>query len=376
MKLFVNCGIFLLNLIYGLLKCLPQQEKILYISRQMNVAPIDFILIKAEMEKEYPCYKNVILTKTLGNGVGEKIRYIFHMLRQMYHLATAKIVLLDTYCIAVSVLKHRDTLTIIQMWHALGALKKFGYSILDKPEGRSAKIAACMKMHNNYSYVFTSSEYCRQYYSEAFRQPLEKIKVFPLPRIDIILNKDYQDKICEKIYKSYPRLKKEGKKVIVYAPTFRKRKEEFKKGVQALLEKIDYTKYELIIKLHPIEQLLFSEEHIIFDDQYSSYEMFLVADYIITDYSAVIFEGMLFQKPIFLYAFDYDTYNKDREFYVDYLEFFKGIVFRDSESLLESIDVNDIHQDINDRVISKMIKEKSESYTKDICNFLIEECIK
>ena len=365
-----------LNGIYSIFKLFPVKKKITYISRQSNVLPVDFDLVIREMKRRHPEYQQVTLIKMIGKSLPEKIGYCFHMFRQMYHIATSEMVVLDTYCIAVSVLHQRKSLVVIQMWHALGALKKFGYSILDKPEGRSAKIAACMKMHNNYSYVFTSSEYCRQYYSEAFRQPLKKIKVFPLPRIDIILNKDYQDKICEKIYKSYPRLKKEGKKVIVYAPTFRKRKEEFKKGVQALLEKIDYTKYELIIKLHPIEQLLFSEEHIIFDDQYSSYEMFLVADYIITDYSAVIFEGMLFQKPIFLYAFDYDTYNKDREFYVDYLEFFKGIVFRDSESLLESIDVNDIHQDINDRVISKMIKEKSESYTKDICNFLIEECIK
>ena len=57
------------------------------------------------------------------------------MLRQMYHAATSEIVVLDTYCIIISLLKQRKSLKVIQMWHALGAMKKFGYSILDKGEG-------------------------------------------------------------------------------------------------------------------------------------------------------------------------------------------------------------------------------------------------
>ena len=41
----------------------------------------------------------------------------------MYHLATSRACIVDTYIIPVSILKHRDELIIIQIWHALGAIK-------------------------------------------------------------------------------------------------------------------------------------------------------------------------------------------------------------------------------------------------------------
>ena len=123
------------------------EKKIVYISRELDKPPVDFLLLKADIEKRYPDYKNVILCKTLKKGIVSKFKYILHMFRQMYHIATAQAVILDTYCIAVSILRHRKSLLIIQMWHALGALKKFGYSIVDKPEGTSKKIAKALKMH-------------------------------------------------------------------------------------------------------------------------------------------------------------------------------------------------------------------------------------
>ena len=48
----------------------------------------------------------------------------------MYYLATSKVCVLDGYCIPASILKHKKKLKIIQIWHASGAIKKFGYQIL------------------------------------------------------------------------------------------------------------------------------------------------------------------------------------------------------------------------------------------------------
>ena len=69
------------------------------------------------------------------------------MIKQMYHIATSRVVILDSYCIVISILKHKKKLTIIQMWHAMGAFKKFGYSIIGKSEGTSKKIIDLMRMH-------------------------------------------------------------------------------------------------------------------------------------------------------------------------------------------------------------------------------------
>ena len=53
----------------------------------------------------------------------------------------------------------------------------------------------------------------------------------------------------EKIYKTYPNLRK--KKNILYVPTFRMNA-KMQEKVQDLIAKIDLTKYNLIVKLHPL----------------------------------------------------------------------------------------------------------------------------
>ena len=65
------------------------------------------------------------------------IGYIPVLLGQMAAIASSKAVVIDTYCIAVSLLKQRKETEIIQIWHALGALKRFGRSIAgNRGEGK------------------------------------------------------------------------------------------------------------------------------------------------------------------------------------------------------------------------------------------------
>ena len=49
----------------------------------------------------------------------------------MYHLATASVCVLDAYWPAISLLHHKKSLTVIQMWHALGKIKPVSYTHLD-----------------------------------------------------------------------------------------------------------------------------------------------------------------------------------------------------------------------------------------------------
>ncbi|MFR3386223.1 MAG: CDP-glycerol glycerophosphotransferase family protein [Lachnospiraceae bacterium] len=74
--------------------------------------------------------------------------------------ATSKVVILDGYCILASVLNHKKDLRIVQMWHAMGALKKFGYAALGNEEGKNPEISKILQMHRNYDYVICSSENC------------------------------------------------------------------------------------------------------------------------------------------------------------------------------------------------------------------------
>ena len=45
--------------------------------------------------------------------------------------------------------------------------------------------------------------------------------------------------------------------------------------------------------------------------------MAIVSDYIITDYSAIVFELSLINKPIYFYCYDYHDYVNNKNFYIE-----------------------------------------------------------
>lgn len=376
MSFIVKCGIAFLNLIFYFMKCLPVQKKITYISRQMDSTPVDFEMVKEQMLQDYPQYKHVILAKMIHKGLLSKITYIGHMFKQMYHIATSEAVILDTYCIPISVLKQRESLIVIQMWHALGAFKKFGYSILDQKEGSSSKMAKLMSMHRHYTYVLTSSVAALPYFAEAFDVDKSKMRVYPLPKTDLLVNKAYAQDLIDQIDQAYPRLRHTHKEILVYAPTFRKCHDHLKEAIEELIEQINFTRYELIIKLHPLTPFTIDDPRVIVDHQFSSLEFFYKADAIITDYSAVLFEACMLKKPIYFYAFDYDTYTYNRSFYIDYRTHMPGPICETPKELISAINRRDAHLKEVEEFADLMVAPCKISYTKDFCDFLAHELTK
>lgn len=366
-----------LNVLFACMKLLPVKKKITYISRQMNTTPLDFQLVIDEFKKQDASYEHVVLAKMIPKGLAGKLAYCFHILVQMYHIATSKAVILDTYCIAVSMLKQRESLIVIQMWHALGAFKKFGYSILDQEEGSSSRIAKMMKMHENYTYVLASSEYVVPYFAEAFHVKEEQMKVFPLPKTDLLINQELHEEIVDKIQKQYPKLKAKDKKIVVYAPTFRKdekAKIQMQAAVEDLINQFDFEHYELVIKKHPISEFEASDARVIEDKMFTTLEFLHVADVIVTDYSAVLFEALTMSKPIYFYAFDRDSYMKNRDFYINYETEMPGKIATKASELMDYITNGAMeHQKIVE-YRDKMIAPCKESYTKDFVSFL-RECL-
>ena len=129
----------------------------------------------------------------------------------------------------------------------------------------------------------------------------------PLPRVDKLTDKNYKDKIKLNIFEIYPLLKK--KKNIVYVPTFRKGKEDVK-PINDLIEQVDFSKYNLIIKLHPLSKIKIIDDRVLIDKKFSSIDMMMISNYVITDYSAIVFEAAILNKPIFFYCYDLDKYYK------------------------------------------------------------------
>ena len=66
--------------------------------------------------------------------------------------------------------------------------------------------------------------------------------------------------------------------------------------------------------------------------------MMIVSDYVITDYSAIVFEAAILEKPIFFYCYDYDKYYKKRNFYIDYKKEMPGSIEKDADKIIKSIE--------------------------------------
>lgn len=336
MIILIKIFIVLINIVYFFIKLLPVRNKIVMISRQSNDINSDFKLLGEQLNKKY---KVVYLCKTLDGGVKSKlktrIKYGFHMFRQMYHLATSKVCILDSYCPTVSILKHKRQLTVIQIWHSVGTMKSFGYNIFGKKEGSNYKLAKAMKMHRNYTFACASSEPSKKGLSLGFNIPIENIKTYTLPRIDLLNDKNYEKNIKDKIYKDYPILKQ--KINVVYAPTFRKNESSFNKKLKELVDNFDFDKYNLIVKMHPLSKSKIKNEKVIVDKKYSTFDMLFIADKLISDYSCVVYEAGVRKIPLYFYNYDMDNYEEVRGFDIDYSEV-PGYKEKDAKRLVESLE--------------------------------------
>ncbi len=341
----LKAGIAIYAAAYAVMKLLPTGRKVVFLSRQSNRPSLDFSLLEEEIHRTHPDYNTVMLCRMIGPGKLRSLLYCFHIFRQCYHLATSEIAILDSYCIPACCLRHKDDLLIVQIWHSVGTMKKNGYSVLDQPEGSSSEMAKAMHMHENYDYIFASGEAYKPYLAEAFNQPEEKIITRALPRIQLLKDAEYGKRKRSEIFRRYPGLKDDGRKKIVYCPTFRKGEDPgiFAHAISELITHIDSERYDLILKIHPLQQGLdlsqiSGSKNVFVDKEFSTYDMLFVADMAISDYSCVVYEAAVLDMPVYFYAYDFDTYVTRRGMYIDYEKEMPSPIARTAEQLAQEIE--------------------------------------
>ena len=375
MIIIIKIGIVLINIFYFFLKLIPTKNKIVMISRQSDKQTMDFRLIRKEIESRNTGTKVIILCHKLEGGIKSsimtKIKYIFHMIRQMYHIATSKVVVLDSYCMVISILKHKKKLKIIQMWHSMGTMKKFGYAVLDYKEGSNSKVAYAMKMHKNYDYIFASGDAYKDHLAMGFNYTTDNILTYPLPRYDLLKDKEFEKRCRDRILKEYPILN--TKKNIIYCPTFRKYECDFSKHVNELVNCVDTDKYNLIVKLHPLEETKINVENssIIVDNKFPTFDMLSIADYIISDYSCVIYEAAVKNIALYFYNFDYDVYLENRGLAIDYYKELPGVISKDPRVIIKDIEKGNYDYTRLKKFSDKYV-EPTNGATKKIVDFIFK----
>lgn len=322
-----------LSIIYGILKLFPTREnKVLFLSRQSNELTQDFQDTQKLLLEKRPDAEIVTLCHRLeGEKSGGLTAFAVSTLKSMYHMATSSVCVLDAYWPAVSILNHKKSLTVIQMWHALGKIKQSGYQTLGRESGRSAETARLMKMHENYDYIIAGGKAWNPYYCLSFNTTEDKLVNCGLPRIDHLLNTAEASRA--KVMSAYPEFK--DKTVVLYAPTFRRNIELHWEELADRLTKEG--NIALIVKGHPNQQLSTENPAVYTCPEFKAVDLLSACDYLVTDYSAIAIEGAVLERPTYYYVYDYEEYREKNGMNIDLFETMPGCVFRNAEDLAEAI---------------------------------------
>ena len=328
-KILIGILKALLEIIYAPLKLQKTKNRIVYLSRQSNDKSLDMRLLEEALKKECPDTEQIFRLRMLDEDFLSKIKYAFGVIGDMYYLASSKLAIVDTYSLTVSCLHHKKDLKVIQMWHALGATKKFGWQAVGTKEGRDEALSKALCMHKNYDYVLAPSKETARFYMEGFNVDGSKIKICPLPRVDYIT--DGKAKTGE-FYYNNPGMSE--KKLVLYLPTFRENEESVANMLKAAFENAEG--YQLIISPHPLSSVKKDTKYLPNGD-FSSVDLMKMADVVITDYSACAYEAALLLKPLYFFVPDYSEYMQDRGINVNIFEELPEAVFKNADELVSSV---------------------------------------
>lgn len=353
-----------LRILYAPIKLFKTKNRVVYLSRQSNDKSTDMLLLEDAIKNENPDIQQIFRLRMIPDGFADKIKYCIAVVGDMYYIATSKVAILDTYSITISCLNHKKSLKVIQMWHALGAVKKFGLQSLGTKEGRDEKVSKAMCMHKNYDYVLAPSKATAKIYMEAFGYGADKMKICSLPRVDDILS---DNGASARFYKENPALC--DKKIVLYLPTFRDR--EAYVAQQLKTEFADMNGYHLIVSTHPLFSKVKKDMDFLYNGVFSTIDLMKVADVIITDYSACAFEASILMKPLYFFVPDYNEYAAERGINIDLKEQMPGCVFENSHELCTAIKAD--NYDFNSLFVfkSKYVENAKNNNSQILAKFII-----
>ncbi|WP_201757723.1 CDP-glycerol glycerophosphotransferase family protein [Adlercreutzia muris] len=362
----ISLATSVLTAFYAVFSLLPARRRIVCVSRQSDSDPIDFQLIKEYCARREPAWEVVILAKQLHSPAA----YLFEMIRQVYYIATSRAVALDSYCIVVGLLHDRIKVPVIQIWHSLGNMKRFGYTAFGTDEGHSEATARLMHMHEGYDAIAISSMSFADEFAAAFNANKSKLFEAPLPRVDLLLSEGHRTRQREAILAAYSQLRE--RETIVYCPTFRKQPAANEaEAAQALIDAVDFNQFNFVYKPHPVSKQVIDDPRVI-TIPCDQFDALFVADYIISDYSTVIYEAGLLDLPIYLYAYDWNSYREKRGLTIDFENDVPALFTADPRAIADAIEAGSFDHAAYAAFTAANVALPAEgSCTKRICEAII-----
>lgn len=357
-----------------------KNNRILFLSDVRNVLDGNLKFVY-DMIDDDKCEKICVFKKDR-----KEKRKVKEKFKVLYYLVTSKYIILDDFSRLISIMKVRKGQEICQLWHGAGAFKKFGYSRQDKQRKWTDRFNG----HRNYTKACVTADNIKWCYAEGFGIDIEKVKATGMPRTDVFFDKEYLNKKKEELYKTYPYLR--NKKVILFAPTYRgtSLKTSYYDFEQLDIDKIykEYADedYVFVFKWHPGLYYNMKKKEINPYDQekYKNFcydfselrdinELLLITDILITDYSSVIFDYALLDKPVIYFTYDYEKYQQDRGLYFNFDDYIYGKVVKNTEELIDAIREENLMEEKRKIFIDKFMHACDGNATKKTCEWIFKD---
>ena len=304
-------------------------------------------MVRQGLDNEYKCVWSLTDTNIPIPGNCTKIKrpgmkFLFYSLRSKFWIFDSR----HQYY-----LKKNKNTRYIQTWHGT-PLKKLALDMDKVNSSETTDIedykAKFKKNSSLWDYLISQNSYSSKIFKRAFAFDGEMLEI-GYPRNDILINENNETKINE--IKERLNIDKD-KKIILYAPTWRDN-EFHKKGIYKFATEMDFNamknalsdEYVLIVKFHYLvkDEINWDEYRdfiIECNEMWDIQELYLISDILITDYSSVMFDYALLNRPILFFTYDLDFYKDNlRDFYFD-INTVPGPLIETTEDLVDFIKNN------------------------------------
>lgn len=302
-------------------------------------------MVERKLDKKYKCYYILddISTSIPGSAkVLKRTRFKYFII-----MGIAKVIINDTR-MPKYIVKRKKT-HYIQTWHGT-PLKKLALDMDTVNMAEEKDIESYKKdfyeITRTWDYLVSQNHYSTEIFKRAFAFDKTMLEI-GYPRNDILFSKNNPEDIA-KLKESFGLPL--DKKILLYAPTWRDN-EYHQKGAYKFATTMDFgqlkeqlqDEYILIVKYHYLVKD--NRDWSIYGGFVRNFDMcediallYLVSDMLITDYSSVMFDYTLLDRPCLFYAYDLEEYKDNlRGFYFDFIEEAPGPIVSTTPELIEAI---------------------------------------
>ena len=319
----------------------PLPHRVLLATSHADRLGGNLAFIRDELRRRHPEIARAVLAHRATAGWRGRMAGGIQALRAGYHLARARVVIVDDYFFPLYVVSPRPGTTVIQTWHASGAFKKFGHSVRDATFGADSALTSRVRIHGNYDLCLVGSPSAVPHYAEAFGLPAQRfVSRLGIPRTDLFFGEAAAAAAAD-VRGRYDL--PDDRRIVLYAPTFRGDRVTAARFSDDLdlgaLERELGDDHLLLLRLHPFVRGRrpigdgLSDFVIDVSDHPDINALMLASDVLVTDYSSAIFEFALLDRPMAFFAPDLAEYEHERGFYVDYRSWVPGPIFETSDAL-------------------------------------------